>query len=59
MNIDKARKLMGEDSKKYTDDQILHFIETARFFAEIAIEKINKMTPEELKKFKKNNNKVR
>lgn len=59
MDIKKARELIGEENTKYTDDQILHFIETARFFAEIAIEKINKMTPEELKKFKKNNNKVR
>lgn len=54
MNIKKARELMGEDGKKYTDDQILHFIETARFFAEIAIEKIRNG---EFKKWKENSKK--
>lgn len=51
MDIKKARELIGEENIKYTDDQILHFIETARFFAEIAIAKIKNG---EFKKWKEN-----
>lgn len=53
MNIEKARKLLGEESTKYSDIQILDFIETAKLLSNIVIDKIQKMTPEELKKFKK------
>lgn len=53
MDIKRARELLGEENIKYTDDKILDFIETARLFSNIIIEKINKMTPEELKKFKR------
>jgi hypothetical protein len=53
MDIKKARDLLGEENKKYTDDQVLNFIETAKLFADIAIEKIKKMTPKELRNFSK------
>ncbi|MEL7666137.1 MAG: hypothetical protein AAGU06_01775 [Candidatus Shapirobacteria bacterium] len=48
MDIRKAREILGEESNKYDDDQILEFIETAKLLSNIAIEKIQKMTKEEL-----------
>lgn len=49
MDIKKARELLGEENKKYTDEEILQFIDTAKFFTEIAIEKINEMKPKKMK----------
>lgn len=52
MDIKEARELIGDKNTQYTDTEILKMIETARFFADIAIDKFSKMTPEERKKFK-------
>lgn len=53
MDIKKARKLIEDANTQYTDAEILNMIETAKLLSNIAIDQIQKMTPEELKKFKK------
>lgn len=53
MDIKKARKILGEESNKYDDDQILEFIDTAKLFSEIFFEEIQKMTPKELRDLSK------
>ena len=52
MDIKEARELIGDENTKYTDAEIQNMIETARLFADIAIDMFLKMTPEERKKFK-------
>lgn len=52
MDIKKAREIIGEINNQYTDAEVLNMIETARLFADIAIDMFSKMTPEERKKFK-------
>lgn len=53
MDIRKAREILGEESSKYDDDQILEFIDTAKLFSEIFFEEIHKMTKKELKELLK------
>lgn len=53
MDIKKAREILGEESGKYDDDQILEFIDTAKLFSEIFFEEIQKMTKKELKELLK------
>ena len=48
MNIKKAREILGEESNKYDDNQILEFIDTAKLFSNIFFEEIQKMTKKEL-----------
>ena len=57
MDIKKARKILGEESNKYDDNQILQFIDTAKLFSDIFFEEIQKMTKKELEELisKKNN----
>lgn len=52
MTIKQARKILGKESSQYSDKEILEFIGTARFFADIAIEKIKNG---EFMKWKENN----
>ena len=47
MDIKKAREVLGEESNKYDDDQILEFIDTAKLLSTIAIDTIQKMTKKE------------
>lgn len=51
MTIERARELIGEANIKYSDAEILRLIEDVRFLADVVVEKIKKMTPEEIKKF--------
>jgi len=51
MTIEETRKIIGKENIQYSDDEILEFIDTTKFFADIAIEEIQKMTPTERKKF--------
>ena len=53
MDIKKAREILGEESNKYDDCQILEFIDTAKLFSDIFFEEIQKMTPKELKDLSK------
>jgi len=52
MDIKEARELIGDENTQYNDSEIQNMIETARLFADIAIDRFYKMTPEERKKFK-------
>ena len=53
MDIKKAREILGEESNKYDDYQILEFIDTAKLFYDIFFEEIQKMTHKELKDLSK------
>ncbi|MFA5749999.1 MAG: hypothetical protein WC895_02140 [Candidatus Shapirobacteria bacterium] len=55
MDIQKARKLIREENIRYNDEEILEMIDTAKLFSDIAIDMFSKMTPEERKKFSKDN----
>lgn len=51
MNIKRARELIGEENKKYDDEQLQKLIDDVSFLAQAAVNKIKKMTKEELKQF--------
>ena len=51
MDITKARKVLGKDSKDLTDEQVQEYINSASVLAEIAIDTFQKMTPEQTKKY--------
>ena len=53
MTIQKARKLLGDQAKNLTDEQIMDFIKNSKVIVDALFESIIKMTPEERKKFKK------
>ncbi len=42
MDIKKARKLLGKQNDNISDQEIMNYIETAEFFANIAIDKFIK-----------------
>ena len=50
MTIKKARELLGEEAKGLTDEEVQKSIETARFFADLMIDKIKNMSPSERRK---------
>lgn len=47
------RKILGKESKKYTDEQLVKMEETLRVIANLAIDQFMKLTPEERKKYEK------
>ncbi len=49
MDVKKAREILGKESNKYDDGQILEFINTAKLLSNIAIEEIQKIIKEESK----------
>lgn len=51
MTIKQARKVLGKDGGDLTDQEVQKCIDTARFFAEIAVSQFLKMTPQERKKY--------
>lgn len=51
MDIQQARKLLGESGIGQTDEQIQTYIDTAKFLSEIAVDQFLKMTPEERSKY--------
>ena len=54
MTIQRAREILEKDDGKYTDEEILEFINTADVLSDMALDKWFKMTPEERKAFDKN-----
>ena len=52
MTIDEARKLLGKEAENISDKIIKKDIETARFFANIMVDKIYNMTEEERSQLK-------
>jgi len=52
MTIQKARELLGKEGEKLSDEQVLKTIETARFFANIFIDKFLELTPKEMERWK-------
>ena len=48
MNIKRARELLGDEGNKYDDEQLQKLIDDVSFFAQIAVEKLRKMTKKEL-----------
>lgn len=59
MTIEKARKILGKKAEKMTDEEVSRLINTLRTLADIAIDQVIKMTPEELKEYNKQLNKVK
>lgn len=53
MDIQKARKILGEDGNKLTDEQVQEYINTAELLSNIAFDAWNKLSPEEKKKWSK------
>jgi hypothetical protein len=53
MDIKKARRILGEESLKYDDDQLQKIIDDVKFLAQVAVEKIHKMTKKELEELLK------
>ena len=49
MNIKKARELLGEKGKKMTDEEIIDVESRLRILANMIIDKVLAMTPEERK----------
>ncbi len=49
MTIKQARKALGKDGEKLTDEEILEYINTAEVLADIFFDMWAKMTPEERK----------
>jgi len=54
MTIQRAREILEKDGKKYTDEEVLEFINTADIFSDMALDAWFKMTPAERKAFDKN-----
>ncbi len=53
MDIAKARKILEEDGKKLTDEQVQQYITTAELLSTMAFDAWNKLTPEERKRWRK------
>lgn len=53
MTIQRAREILEKDGGKYTDEQVLEFMNTAKFYVDLLFDEWHKMTPEERKKYKK------
>lgn len=59
MTIQEARKVLGKDDKKLTDDQVQEYINSASVLSEIFFDMLSKMTPEERKAFSKKTKKLK
>ena len=53
MDIKEMRRILGKESKNYTDEQLVKMEETMRVVANLAIDQFMKLTPEEKKKYEK------
>ncbi|MBU1033463.1 hypothetical protein KKI22_00750 [Patescibacteria group bacterium] len=57
MIVKQARKLIGKEANDMSDKEVDECVKTARFFADILVDKIFSMSKEERKKlFDKNKN---
>lgn len=56
MTIEEARKILGQEGEKMTDEQVIEYINTANLLSDIFFDMWFKMTPEERKKYSKKNN---
>ena len=53
MNLKRARELIGKESEKYNDEQLQKLIDDVSFLAQVAVDKLRKMTKEELEELLK------
>lgn len=53
MTVKEARKILGKEEKKMTDEQVQEYINSASLLSDIFFDIWNKMTPEERAKWKK------
>ena len=57
MDVKKARKLLGKAGKDMTDEEIIDCENRMTMLADLIIDRFLELTPEERKKYAKNNNK--
>lgn len=55
MTLEEAKKILGKDAERMTDDQIMEELSTAEFLAELLIDSFMSMSPEGRKRFSKKN----